>query len=84
MRFVPRSTTLIRSGEYKVTHFQRELGISSSSYGNFMKLKGPLNGTDNQTYKAAHKFFLERGKHPSLLTESSLHPSTRPFDERTI
>lgn len=39
---------LIDSGEYKVTHFQRELGIASNSYGRFIKLKGPWNGADNK------------------------------------
>lgn len=44
----------------KVTHFQRDLGINSNSYGRFMKLKGPYSGIDNQTYHAAHAFFLQR------------------------
>lgn len=51
---------LIDSGEVKVTHFQRDLGISSNSYGRFMKLKGPWNGIDNQTYHAAYHFFRKR------------------------
>lgn len=40
---------LIDSGEYRVTHFQRELNVASNSYGHFMNLKGPWNGIDNQT-----------------------------------
>ncbi len=51
---------LIRSGEMKVTEFQRSLSINSNSYGRFMKLQGPLSGCDNQTYHAAHKYFLRR------------------------
>ena len=45
----------------KVTHFQCDLGIASNSYGRFMKLKGPWNGFDNQTYRAAYKFLKDRG-----------------------
>ncbi len=51
---------LIRSGEMKVTEFQRTNGINSNSYGRFMKLKGPYGGSDNQTYHAGHPFFLKR------------------------
>ena len=53
---------LIRSGEYKVTHFQRELGINSNSYGRFMKLKGSDKGHGNQAYEAASVFFAKRGR----------------------
>ncbi|KAI9864358.1 MAG: hypothetical protein M1813_003278 [Trichoglossum hirsutum] len=52
--------SLINSGEMKVTHFQRECGINSNSYGRFMKLKGPYSGVDNQTYEAAFIFFKKR------------------------
>lgn len=51
---------LIRSGEMKVTEFQRSQGINSNSYGRFMKLKGPHSGSDNQTYEAATRYFLKR------------------------
>lgn len=51
---------LLRSGEIKVTHFQKENGINSNSYGRFMKLKGPYSGIDNQTYHQAHRFFRKR------------------------
>lgn len=44
----------------KVTHFQKENGINSNSYGRFMKLKGPYSGIDNQTYHQAHRFFRKR------------------------
>lgn len=54
---------LIDSGEMKVTHFQRDLGINSNSYGRFMKLKGPWSGIDNQTYHAAYLFFRAREAH---------------------
>ncbi len=52
--------TFIESGEMKVTHFQREIGVSSSSYGGFMKQNGPYKGQDNHTYIAAFKFFKKR------------------------
>lgn len=51
---------LLRSGEVKVTHFQKELDINSISYGRFIKLKGAWNGIDNQTFDAAHRFFRKR------------------------
>lgn len=51
---------LLRSGEMKVTEFQRSLDINSNSYGRFMKLKGPYSGSENQTYYAAHRYFLKR------------------------
>ena len=51
---------LIRSGEMKVTQFQRLNRINSNSYARFMRLKGPYCGIDNQTYDAAHTFFLSR------------------------
>ena len=44
----------------KVTHFQKELEINSNSYGPFMKYNGPYGGSDNSTYREAHKFFLKR------------------------
>jgi len=51
---------LIDSGEVKVTHWQRDLGINSNSYGRFMKLKGPWSGMDNQTYQAGYLYFKKR------------------------
>jgi hypothetical protein len=51
---------LLRSGEYKVTQFQKELGINSNSYGRFMSYKGSYAGSDNQTYELAHRFFRKR------------------------
>ena len=51
---------LIRSGEMKVTEFQRSNGINSNSYGRFMKLKGADSGIDNNTYHGGHAFFLRR------------------------
>ena len=53
-------SAIIRSGEMKVTHFQKELEINSNSYGRFMKYKGPYGGSDNSTYREAHNFFLRR------------------------
>lgn len=52
--------SLIDSGEVKVTHWLRELGVNSNSYGRFMKLKGPTSGVDNQTFHAAYKYFKKR------------------------
>ncbi|KAI9709378.1 MAG: hypothetical protein M1812_007714 [Candelaria pacifica] len=52
--------TFLEAGEMKVTHFQRTLNISASSYGNFMKLNGKFAGARNQTYKAAYLFFKSR------------------------
>jgi hypothetical protein len=50
----------LRSGEMKVTEFQRKLGINANSYGRFMKQTGPWSGRDNQTYSAATQFFPKR------------------------
>ena len=50
----------LESGEVKVTQFQRLLDINSNSYGRFMKHRGPDSGVDNQTYAAAHAFFLRQ------------------------
>ncbi|CAF9904137.1 MAG: hypothetical protein ALECFALPRED_004863 [Alectoria fallacina] len=49
--------SFINSGELKVTDFQRACDINCSSYGRFMKLKGPYAGDMNQAYKAAFQFF---------------------------
>ena len=50
----------LESGEVKVTQFQRLLDINSNSYGRFMKHRGPDSGVDNQTYAAAHAFFVRQ------------------------
>ena len=55
-----RINAFLNSGEMKVTHFQRELGINSNSYQRFMKLRGPWKGIDNQTMKKAYLFFKKR------------------------
>lgn len=52
--------TLIRSGEIKVTHFQKEIGVTSNSYTNFMKSKGPFGGVNSSTYEEAHRYFRKR------------------------
>lgn len=52
--------SFINSGELKVTDFQRACDINCSSYGRFMKLKGPYAGDMNQAYKAAFQFFERR------------------------
>jgi hypothetical protein len=51
---------LINSGEMKVTHFQKEIGVSPNSYGSFMRAKGPYGGSGNNTYGAAFIFFKKR------------------------
>lgn len=51
---------LIDSGEVKVTHWLRELGINSNSYRNFMALKGPTTGFNNQTYELGYIYFKKR------------------------
>ena len=51
---------LIRSGEMKVTHFQREIGVTSNSYTNFMKAKGLNGGMNSSTYDRAHRYFRKR------------------------
>jgi hypothetical protein len=51
---------LLRSGEMKVTEFQRQLDVNPVSYGRYMKQVGPWAGRDNQTYSAATRFFLKR------------------------
>lgn len=51
---------LINSWEMKVTHFQRACGITASSYGGFMKQKGPDSGVNSITYGAAFEFFKDR------------------------
>jgi len=45
------------SGKTWVTQFQRTLAVNSNSYGRFMRLRGTESGLNNQTYKAAVKFF---------------------------
>lgn len=52
--------TLIRSGEIKVTHFQKEIGVSSNAYTRFMKSKGPDGGMFSNTYDGAHRYFEKR------------------------
>ena len=42
------------------TAFQRQVDINSNSYNRFMKFSGPASGIDNETYLAAHRFFLDR------------------------
>jgi hypothetical protein len=54
--------TFIESGEMKVTQFQNAIGVSSTSYGNFMKMKGPMKGIDSSTMSGAYKFFKKREK----------------------
>lgn len=51
---------LIRSGEVKVTHFQKEIGVTSNSYTNFMKAKGPYGGENSSMYLEAHRYFRKR------------------------
>ena len=55
-----RIAQYLESGEVKVTQFQRLLDINSNSYGRFMKHRGPDSGVDNQTYAAAHAFFVRQ------------------------
>ena len=53
-------TAFINSGAMKVTEFQRTIGVSAGSYGNFMKQHGPNDGFGNGTYPAAWEFFKKR------------------------
>lgn len=45
------------SGEVKVTHWLKEHSVNTNSYGRFMKLSGPTNGSSNSTYFAACRYF---------------------------
>lgn len=57
-----RLRALIDGGEVKVTHWQREQGVNSKSYGDFMKYTGAWGGIDNVTYRAAYAFFKKRDR----------------------
>ena len=53
--------TFLASKEMTQTAFLKECGgIAPNSYGNFMKLKGAWNGTQNGTFWGAQRFFLRR------------------------
>ena len=54
--------TFLASKEMTQTAFLKECGgIAPNSYGNFMKLKGAWNGTQNGTFWGAQRFFWEAG-----------------------
>jgi hypothetical protein len=50
----------IDSGAMKVGEFQKELGVSSKSYLNFMNRKGTWDGRGCETYVRASAFFKKR------------------------
>jgi hypothetical protein len=52
--------TFIESGEMKVTQFQREIGVTSSSYTSFMGQNGPDKGSQSNVYWKAFRFFKKR------------------------
>ena len=53
--------TFLASKEMTQTAFLKACGgIAPNSYGNFMKLKGKWNGTQNGTFWGAQRFFLRR------------------------
>jgi len=53
-------TRFLLSGEMTQTAFLEEIGCNNNSYGRFMKLKGPWNGTQNGVYWGAAKFFARK------------------------
>ncbi|MCJ1287049.1 hypothetical protein MMC26_006396 [Xylographa opegraphella] len=52
--------TFINNGGMKVGEFQRAIGVTSTSYGNFMKKRGPYAGEGSIVYSAANTFFRKR------------------------
>ena len=53
--------TFLASKEMTQTAFLKACGgIAPNSYGNFMKLKGKWNGTQNGTFWGAQRFFAMR------------------------
>ncbi|KAL6859958.1 hypothetical protein ACO1O0_003982 [Amphichorda felina] len=50
----------IESGAMKVGEFQKELGISSKGYGNFMNRNGTWDGQGCDMYSLAARFFKKR------------------------
>ncbi|MCJ1438420.1 hypothetical protein MMC27_007808 [Xylographa pallens] len=52
--------TFINNGGMKVGEFQRAIGVTSSSYGNFMKKHGRDAGEQSSVYSAANAFFRMR------------------------
>eukprot|EP01083_Nonionella_stella_P287441 978423_1 len=53
---------LLTTPGFKITHWLRELDINSNSYQRYMKLKGKWNNTSNQTFSAAHRYFMKQEK----------------------
>lgn len=53
---------MLNDPNFKITHWLREIGVNSNSYGRFMKLKGAWNGTQNSTYWAAIRYFRKQEK----------------------
>ena len=52
--------TFIESGEMKIGEFQNAIGVSSKSYGAFMKQRGADTGSCSETYYGAARFFKKR------------------------
>ncbi|KAE8385438.1 hypothetical protein BDV23DRAFT_164905 [Aspergillus alliaceus] len=51
---------LIESKEMKIGEFQRVLDVSARSYSAFLKMSGPMKGSESNTYVHAHRFFRKR------------------------
>merc|ERR1712087_71878 len=47
-------------GDFKISHWLKEVNVNSNSYRRFIKLKGPWNGTQNGTYWAALRYFYKK------------------------
>ncbi|MCJ1384712.1 hypothetical protein MMC17_007830 [Xylographa soralifera] len=52
--------SFINNGGMKVGEFQRAIGVTASSYGNFMKKRGRDAGEQSVVYSAANAFFRKR------------------------
>lgn len=54
----------LQTTDVKITEFQSILGVNSNSYGKFVngKYKNPWSAAENQTYRAAARFFLREKK----------------------
>ena len=52
--------SFLDSGEMKVTEFLKTIHCNPGSYHNFMKLKSPWSGIDNQCMAGAYRFFKRR------------------------
>lgn len=53
-------STFVNNGGMKIGEFQDKLRVSARSYQSFMRQNGPHAGIGNNTYSAAHQFFVKR------------------------